>query len=116
MAVGASGNANYGHVNFTGNEVLGGNAEVIFGGQPNYIGFVMAGGSTLVLASQVKVHGASGWLGSSPWLGGSSDSKLVNQGLISADVAGTTMTINAGTFSNGGQLESKGGSIVLSSV
>ena len=41
------------------------------------------------------------------------NSKLINRGLISADVAGGTLTINVGQFDNSGTVEARNGGKII---
>jgi len=58
------------------------------------------------------VRGKSGTLGQPVFAGG--NNRLINQGLISADVAGGTLTIRPSQFENSGTLrELNGGKIIV---
>src|SRR5208282_813950 len=74
-----------------------------------YSGLLSAiGGTTLVIGSGIMVHGQVGWIGQSPW-SGASGASVVNQGTISADVSGGTITIEGGNLNNEGTLEAQNG-------
>ncbi len=62
------------------------------------------GDNTLTFASTTTARGA-GSIGSSYFVGGTGT--LVNQGLITADLAGQTMNINPSIFTNSGTVEAK---------
>ncbi len=101
--VGAADGTKYGNVYFSGSQTLNGNAEVLFGGH-NANGIIVSNaGTTLTLGSGVTVHGKNGSVGNSPVFGGSGT--FANAGLISADVSGGTILVNATGWSNTGTLE-----------
>ena len=89
--------------NFVGTQTLAGGA-VEFVGESGFL--ALSGGSSLTLGPGVVVHGKSGVLGGSIYFPGSGT--LINQGLISADVAGGTLTINTTQFENTGTVEANG--------
>ena len=71
---------------------------VEFTGNSGYFG--LSGEANLTLGPTVVIHGKTGRIGQSLAFG--STQILINQGLISADVAGGALTINPGQFSNPG--------------
>ena len=66
-----------------------------------------------MIGAGITVHGQNGSIGYNRSLGGAIDAGVLNQGTISADVAGGTITIGGGNFSNEGQLTSPGGTLNL---
>jgi hypothetical protein len=118
MLLGNPTNGMFGVVNFKGNQVLGGNANVLLGAVNSYNNAMMMtdAGITVVFGPGVVIHGKTGLLGVSDYFGGAVDGKIVNQGKISADVAGGTITVNAGSFSNTGVLETKNGGVLQPST
>ncbi len=60
----------------------------------------LAGSASLTLGPAVVVHGKSGIIGASLFFGGSGT--LSNEGLISADVSGGTVTVHTAVFNNTG--------------
>ena len=75
------------------------------------------GTGTTTLGANVIVHG-QGSFGRAAFVGG--NNTLTNNGLVSADVAGGTLTIqppgNSGTFVNNGTLQAVGGGILVLST
>ena len=121
--VGNPTNQSYGAVSFAGSQVLGGNGTVVFGNHyvsvpvyGNNIGYnslyVANGGTTLVIGPGITVHGQSGWIGYNLYTGGSTNGIVANQGTISADVGGGTITIAGGMLSNSGTLEAQDGGVI----
>ncbi|MBK7954178.1 MAG: choice-of-anchor D domain-containing protein [Candidatus Accumulibacter sp.] len=102
-------------LNFEGDQTLGGTGKIVFGSTAsnNRIG-VDGGNKTLTVASGVTIHGENGVIGLGQLVNGSGNA-LVNNGTISADVAGGVITLvgltggitNNGTISalNGGTLQ-----------
>lgn len=89
---------------FSGNQTLA-SGKVLFTGQ----GLLqLQPGTTLTLAPSVVIRGKSGVIGS----GDFGQKKLINQGLISGDVAGGTLTMRPTTFENPGRVEMKNGGSV----
>ena len=88
------------------NQTLSGTANILLGNASNNILFNSNQG-TLTLGPGVTIHGQKGTLANT-----SGSGAIVNQGTISADVAGGLIAIgsNNGTFSNTGTLETKNGS------
>jgi hypothetical protein len=132
--VGNPTNGSYGAISFVGNQVLGGSGTVAFGNSGCNAVRVSNDGTTLVVGLGITVHGQSGQIGYAPscW-GGSQNVGVINQGTISADVAGGTITVNAqplnsqglaqatnggtlqllGNWSNPGELAATGGTLNL---
>ncbi len=109
-------NGNYGAISFAWDQTLGGNGTVIFGScpDPRYSALLVANsGTTLVIGPEITVRGQNGTLGYSSAYGGPQDISVINQGAISADVAGGTINLNAQPFINQGLAESPAGALVL---
>jgi hypothetical protein len=102
-------------LNFEGDQTLSGSGSIVFGNSPsnNRVG-VDGGGKTLTVASGMTIRGENGTIGQGQLVNGSGNA-LVNNGTISADVAGGVITLagltsgltNNGTISalNGGTLQ-----------
>ena len=70
------------------------------------------GDSTLTISAGVLIHGASATIGNQAFVNGAN--AITNNGTISADVAGGTITLESHTFTNIGTLSSaNGGALVL---
>jgi len=95
------------NLNFAGSQTIGGTGEIVFGGTAPTANFInpTASNTTLSLGSGVTVHGSQGGTfdsnGTSNNLTGIS---YVNQGVIDADTAGKTITLNGTDWSNTGTL------------
>ncbi len=116
--VGNSSNSQPGAISFAGNQVLGGNGTVVFGNASGYWAndlVLASGGTTLVIGSGITVRGQNGVIGNvgGHWAGGPANVSLVNQGTVSADVSGGTITVNAQPFSNQGLVMSPAGTLSL---
>ncbi|MBK7264071.1 MAG: hypothetical protein IPI03_20380 [Rubrivivax sp.] len=107
--------ANASVLSFEGNGGLSGNANIVLaavGGSNNRIFF--DGNGTTTFGAGTTVRGHSGTIGSQINVGGTQ--VLVNNGTISADVAGGTITIFESAVTNNGTLSAlNGGTLVLSS-
>ena len=100
---------NGGTLTFAGNQTFD-NGSVVFVGTSGTLG--VEDKSTLTLGPNAVVRGRTGTIGQ-PLLAGQTN-KLINQGLISADVAGGTLTIKPTVFENTGKVEEKnGGKVVI---
>jgi hypothetical protein len=102
-----------GAISFAGSQVLGGNGTVVFGNAGGYWGNVLEladDGTTLVIGSGITVRGQNGTVGSGAGthLGGPANVSVANQGTISADVNGGTITVAGASFNNSGQLLESG--------
>jgi len=98
-----------GAIGFTGVQTFD-NASIVFGNGSGFLS--VEGNSTLTLGPNAVVRGKNGIIGQPIFTGGTN--KLINQGLISADVAGGTLTIKPTVFENTGTVEQKnGGKIVI---
>src|SRR6185436_18688111 len=101
--------SNTGVLSFNGIQTFN-TGSVIFEGDTGYLG--VERDSTLTLGPAMIVRGKSGTIGQSFFVTG--NTKLINQGLISANTAGGTLTINPTVFENTGTLEElNGGKIVI---
>jgi hypothetical protein len=107
----------YGGIGFAGTQTLGGNGTVVFGDNGNGYDalFLVYNGTTLTIGSGITVHGQIGFLGynGGAW-GAAQDISIVNQGIISADGNGGTITINALPFVNSGIVAATVGTMTLS--
>ncbi len=107
--------ANASVLSFEGNGGLSGNATIVLGsvgGSNNRIAF--DGNGTTTFAAGTTVRGHSGSIGGQINIGGTQT--LVNNGTISADVSGGTISIAGSSVVNNGTLRAlNGGSMVLSS-
>ncbi len=104
---------NAGILSFEGDGTLGGTGSIAFGGiSGNRLD--LDGNGTTTIASSVTVRGENGSIGNQLNIGGTQT--LVNNGKISADVAGGTITITESVVTNNGTLEAKNGArLVLAS-
>ena len=105
-------------LNFEGDQTLGGSGSIVFGGSggSNRIG-IDGGSKTLTVASGITIRGQNGTIGPGQLVNGSGNA-LVNNGTISADVAGGVITlagIFAGITNNGTISAQNGGTIALQS-
>ena len=115
LTFGASG----GKVNINSNSVFGlqadtlsGNGTITFGSTGSSNRLSIDAGDT-VIGAGVLVHGQNGTIGGQTFVGGAAT--LTNNGTISADVAGGTITLNVnGAVTNNGTLSAlNGGTLVL---
>lgn len=98
-----------GTLSFAGDQTFD-NSSVVFAGDSGFV--VIEGNTTLTLGTNLIVRGKSGTIGVG--LGGIN--KLINQGLIAADVAGGRLAVQPSQFENLARLESKNGaSLVIGS-
>jgi hypothetical protein len=113
MYLGNASGSTFGRVYFGGTSMapgtLGGNATVVFGGTNQSALYnasnVSGSAGTLTIATGVTVHGKSGVIGAG---------SIVNQGTISADVSGGSITVGP-AFTNRGALSAvNGGGLTLS--
>ncbi|MBL8416392.1 MAG: S-layer family protein [Propionivibrio sp.] len=104
-------------LNFEGNQSFSGNGTVVFGAAASNRVGVDGGNKTLTLASGITIRGENGIIGLGQLVNGSGNA-LVNNGTISADVAGGTITLQgltAGITNNGTISALNGGTIALQS-
>jgi CARDB/Immunoglobulin domain len=104
-------NENWGAVNFSGTQTLGGNGTVIFGNQNPYYNALILGtaNTTLTIGNGITITGQNGTLGYGSWWGGSQSISIINDGTILDDVSGGTIDVNAQTFGNQGVLSAING-------
>src|ERR1017187_5894757 len=117
--VGASDSGNYGRIDFAGSQALGGSGNVILGQAANAnLLRLPTVGTLLTLGPNITVHGRSGVIGSgaNTWAGGPTSVSVVNQGLITADVAGGTITLAGSSVQNLGVILAAGGALSLPST
>ena len=113
--VGNPTNVSYaGYISFVGSQTLGGTGTVVFGDNATYNALRLAdGGTTLTIGSGITVEGQNGTIGYSSAWGGPQNVSVVNQGVISADVSGGTISIEAEPFDNNGTLAATLGTAAL---
>ena len=99
---------NNGAIAFNGTQTFG-TGKVVFEGSSGSLG--VDGNTTLTLGPAMVVRGKTGRIGQAVLQGGAGH--LVNQGLISADTAGGTLTINPTQFTNEGTVEEKNGGTII---
>ena len=103
---------NSSYLAFNGTQTLSGTGTIVFGDGTNGPGFLGVDGvnPVLTIASGIAVRGASGVIGDQLIAGGGGNS-LVNNGRISSDVAGGTITMRllANGITNNGILEAQNG-------
>ena len=95
---------NTGAITFAGDQTFN-TGQVVFAGTPGVLG--IEPGTTLTLGPSMVVRGKSGFIGPGVFAF-SGTRKLINQGVISADVAGGTLTIAPTQFENPGTLRADG--------
>ncbi|TXI77148.1 MAG: S-layer family protein, partial [Dokdonella sp.] len=90
-----------------GNQTLGGTGTIVFADANASSRFNVEAG-TLTLGSGITVRGGNGVIGQQSFVGGAAT--LINQGLISADVAGRTITLGVnGQVINQGTMQAQNG-------
>jgi hypothetical protein len=100
---------NGGIISFVGNQTFA-TGSIVFAGNSGSLG--IANGTTLTLGPAMVVRGKTGLIGASVFT--MAPGNLINQGLISADVAGGTLTLNPTQFDNTGTVETRnGGSMTI---
>jgi RHS repeat-associated protein len=91
------------HINFAGNQTLGGSGSIVFGSATGGGNRLTVQSGTLTLAPGFLIHGQNGVINGS----------FVNQGTIAADTANGTVALT-GAWSNSGSLEAQnGGTLTL---
>jgi fibronectin-binding autotransporter adhesin len=101
-----TGTLTIGRLLFQGTETLGGTGTVLFGGSSSN-GLSASGSAALTLGSNILVQGKNGSIDLS-------SQSFINQGTISSDVAGGTITVNGIGWSNTGTIQSSnGGNLTL---
>ena len=107
LLIGNPANYYYGTVDIAGSQALTGNATVTFGyaSSCNNSLQVLYPGTTFTLGSGISVHGQNGEIGYSACYGGFTNTVVVNQGSIMADVSGGSIYLGApGGFTNTGSI------------
>ena len=105
---------NNGILSFEGNGTLGGSGTIVFGATGAGNRLDLDGNGTTTFGPNVVVRGQNGTIGQEINIGGTQT--LVNNGMISADTAGGTISIMQSAVTNNGTLEARnGGTLVLSS-
>ncbi|MBN8454256.1 choice-of-anchor D domain-containing protein [Accumulibacter sp.] len=98
---------NNGILSFEGDGTLGGNGTVVLGATGGGNRIDLDGNGTTTIASGITVRGQNGTIGQQINIPGTQT--LVNNGLISADVAGGTITIDQSAVVNNNRLEARNG-------
>jgi hypothetical protein len=100
-----------GILSFEGDGALSGNGTIVLGatGPGNRID--LDGNGATTFASGITVRGQNGTIGRQINIGGTQT--LVNNGLISADVAGGTITITDSAVTNNNRLEARNGATLV---
>jgi hypothetical protein len=92
---------------FTGTQTLGGTGTVTFVDGSGGSGLNISAGSTLTIAPGITIHGNVGYIGRQ-----GINSSLVNQGTITADIAGGSIRLFGIGWSNSGTIQAIGGGSV----
>ncbi len=118
LQVGNPTNTASGELDFSGSQTLGGTGTVVFGKNTVYNSLrVVSAGATLTIGAGLTVRGQTGWIGYNQYLGAPQNVVVVNQGVVSCDVNGGTITIQAQPFTNQGLAAAvNGGSLSLAGV
>ena len=98
---------NFTDLNFApGDQTLGGTGEVVLGGTSsnNRLRVGVGGVMTLTIGGDIEVHGRGSIVQSSV-------STVINDGVISSDVSGQTLTISTNGFTNNGTAEAINGAL-----
>ena len=122
--IGGNGVTGFNQMIFTGTQTLSGNGAVVFGDAAYTALILSQSDTTLTIGAGITVHGGSGqYLGArqgySDWVGGGSNTTIINQGTINADVAGTSLTIypaNSGKIINQGTMKATAGALSLGAM
>ena len=102
-------------LNFEGDQALSGNGTIIFGATGNNRVGIDGGNKTLTVASGMTIRGQNGSIGLGQLVNGSGNT-LINNGTISADVAGGTITLAQSPVTNNGTIRAlNGGTLQLQS-
>lgn len=97
---------NTGTITFAGNQTFN-TGQILFAGTPGILS--LEPGTTLTLGPDMVVRGKSGNIFASAF----GTVKLINQGLIAADVPGGTLNINPTQFENPGTLRADGAGAIV---
>src|SRR5437773_9520692 len=76
---------------FTGTQTLGGHGQVVFAGTGNNV--LLPGSGTLTIGPALTIRGGNGTIGDQSL-------PLINEGTISAEVAGSVITVRGNPFTN----------------
>ncbi len=99
---------------FEGNGGLSGNGTIVLGSTGSSNRIALDGTGTTTFAASTTVRGENGTIGNAVFAGGAQT--LVNNGTISADVSGGTITLSTAPVTNNGTLSAlNGGTMLLSS-
>src|SRR5579871_4381332 len=104
---------------FQGSQTLSGSGDILFGATGSGNRLNIEGASTLTIGNNMIIHGQNGTIGLQSFVGGTN--ALINNGIISADVANGTINLNinngaATAVTNNNLLEAQnGGTLVLNS-
>ena len=101
----------YGQVGFVGSQTLSGNGTVIFGNQGACNALrVDTAGTTLTIGPSITLRGHSGQIGqSTSCIGTPANVTVINQGVISSDIAGGTLITRGQQFVNSGTIDARNG-------
>ena len=109
ILVGSGDGSIYGEVHFANTGSLSGSGSILFGSSAfNTVG-VANSANKLTIGAGVTIHGKSGTVGTAPTNGGG---MFINQGTISADVAGGTLTLDGTSWSSSGVIQEIAGTTV----
>jgi fibronectin-binding autotransporter adhesin len=117
LSLGDAAGTTYGFLNFQGAQTLGGTGSVVFGGSNDNSLLANDSNSALTIGSGITVNGKNGYIGSSPFLGGSGAAGIINQGTIQTNVSGGMIGVNTpnGLLANSGLLGATSGTLSVSS-
>ncbi len=116
LTLGDSSGSSSGFLRFEGTQSLSGTGTVIFAGSNvrNTL-WVLQSGTTLTIAPDITVRGATGYIGSNPNLSVETNVAIVNHGTIQADTSGRTISIRSqGGLSNTGTIRASSGGVNIS--
>ena len=121
--VGGVGNSNWGYLQFSGSQTLGGTGTISFGTFDSTLNalWVSDNNTTLTVGSGITIHGSRGDVGydsntsTYPYAVGSTNVAVMNQGTINADTNGGTIIVNGSSLQNasGGVLEAQSGGTLI---
>lgn len=101
-------------LSMTNSNTIGGTGSIVFGASGGNAVAIDVNSSVLTLGSGVTIRGQNGVIGSQ-YFNSSASTSLINNGLISADVSGGTITMAGAPVTNNNILEAKnGGTLLLS--
>jgi hypothetical protein len=102
--LGDSAGSTLGRLFFQDTQTLGGSGSVLLGGSGSNALFVTSSSNTatLTIAAGISVHGNNGGIFASSF-------SFINQGTISADTSGGTLTLSGTNWSNAGTLQASNG-------